>query len=217
MIYRCLILTSQKLAALAGPCRHFKSTVYNLVRLSLNYCQTSWLGDVSIYSSRVSTGDTSGLKEDTHQSQLKASRQEEWWRFWVSGRTTLTAVCLNWIHQTWHLPDICANPRRLCHVAWKGLSEASVRDKFNFHLKKKFSCVPIEVRDWVWMVHVQWLKKSSCKRLLVSLMVVTIGCADGKLKSPWKKIFRWPQRCPGKPFSTSGGGKRPRKSCAKTE
>lgn len=108
-------------------------------------------GGISLSSSMISIGDALTrivpctrlmVLVDKRVAYSYESQEGQFWLFFF-----FVFCFFIWINQTKHLPDLCAKPRGLLHVAWEGLPKASAKDKFNFHINMQFSCVPNEVRD----------------------------------------------------------------------
>ena len=53
-------------------------------------------------------------------------------------------LVVSWIRWRGRLPDRHGKPKRLVRVNWERLAEAPVREVFNSHLQRNFSCVPGE-------------------------------------------------------------------------
>ena len=86
-------------------------------------------------------------------------------------------LVVSWVRWKGKLLDRTGKPKHVVQVNWEHLNEARVRETFNSHLQRSFSCIPVEVGD----IEPEWamLKASIAEAAARSCGLKVIGTSRG--------------------------------------
>ena len=93
-------------------------------------------------------------------------------------------LVVSWVKWKRKLLDRPSKPKRAVRVNWERLDEAPVRETFNSHLRRCFSCIPVEVGD----IEPKWamFKASIAEAGAGSCGLKVIGTSRGaNPRTPW--------------------------------
>ena len=93
-------------------------------------------------------------------------------------------LVVSWVRWKGKLLDRPGKPKRVVRVNWERLDGAPVRETFNSHLRRSFSCIPVEVGD----IEPEWamFKASIAEAAAGSCGLKVIGTSrGGNPRTPW--------------------------------
>ena len=93
-------------------------------------------------------------------------------------------LVVSWVRWKRKLLNTPGKPKRVVRVNWERLNEAPVRETFNSHLRRSFSCIPVEVGD----IKPEWalFKASIAEAAAGSCGLNVIGISrGGNPRTPW--------------------------------
>ena len=93
-------------------------------------------------------------------------------------------LVVSWVRLKRKLLDRPGKPKHVVRVNWEHLDGAPVRETFNSHLRRSFSCIPVEVGD----IKPEWpmFKASIAEAVAGSCGLKVIGTSrGGNPSTPW--------------------------------